>query len=520
MTVKNTHPDYNKMLQKWQRCRDVADGQDAVRMRTIAESVKHALAQMSQNAYIPSLKEQEANDYIAYVIRAPFYNATWRTIEGLNGMLFRKPPIVDAPDEVLVLLKDVTMNGDPVHMFMEDVGEEAMKVGRIGVLVDYPTVAEGTSAADAAKLNMRPRMCSYNAEAITNWDYRTINNAYILSQVVLTEQVSVVKDEFTKGSKTQYRVLDLGGVDPSSGATDLYRQRIYEINDKDEDVLVSGPLLPKMNGVYLDYIPFQFFGTDDLTAEIDSPPLIDLVDMNLSHWRTAADYEHGCHFSGLPTFYISGYRKGDGEKIYVGSSQALIFPDPQAKAAYAEVTSDFTALANSLKEKEARMAILGARMLEARIRGVESAEAAAIHRSGEQSMLSSVAQVLSIGMTRVVQWFSDWAGGVGEVSVDLNRDFYPMPMDPASLLALFQVWQGGGISKNVFFDNMQRGEVIDADATFEDEEAKINNEMKLAAQQNTQLSLEFGGGAPNKDQQQMNPPNNNNAQSQQKGAGA
>jgi len=31
--------------------------------------------------------------------------------------------------------------------------------------------------------------------------------------------------------------------------------------------------------------------------------------MNLHHYQVSRDYEHGCHFSGLPTLFISGYRQ-------------------------------------------------------------------------------------------------------------------------------------------------------------------------------------------------------------------
>jgi hypothetical protein len=58
MSVKNTHPDYDRMAPKWKRCRDVMAGQDAMRAATIASSVKRMETQTTVEAYIPALKDQ------------------------------------------------------------------------------------------------------------------------------------------------------------------------------------------------------------------------------------------------------------------------------------------------------------------------------------------------------------------------------------------------------------------------------------------------------------------------------
>jgi hypothetical protein len=93
-------------------------------------------------------------------------------------------------------------------------------------------------------------------------------------------------------------VLDLDG--------GRYRVCVFAdgAHGKDGDVLLS-EVYPLMNGKPLDFIPFTFLSTDDNTAEVDEPPLIDLVNVNLSHYRTCADLEHGAHFTGLPTPYIT-----------------------------------------------------------------------------------------------------------------------------------------------------------------------------------------------------------------------
>jgi hypothetical protein len=57
MPVNTQHPDYSTMVGRWKRCRDAADGEDAV----------HNAAE----TYLPKLKDQTPTDYQAYVMRAP-----------------------------------------------------------------------------------------------------------------------------------------------------------------------------------------------------------------------------------------------------------------------------------------------------------------------------------------------------------------------------------------------------------------------------------------------------------------
>lgn len=460
MPVNNQHEDYRRLAGRWKRCRDVSDGQDAV----------HAAGAL----YLPKLKEQEEDDYRAYVGRATFYNATWRTVAGLKGMLFRKPPTVETPKPLEELLDDVTMSGVPLQSFVETVCEEALKLGRLGVLVDYPTVSlEGATLADAKSQNLRPMLQLYLAERCINWATGRVNNVTVLTLVVLEEDFVIKVDEFTHKCEKRFRVLDL--VEGAAGKH-AYRVRVFRMKDGGiGEEQIGADMYPQMKGAPLEYIPFTFMGVDDNTPEVDEPPLIDLVNVNLSHYRSTADLEHGAHFTGLPTPWVAGYTpEKTGDKLYIGSQTAWVFGDPNAKCGYLEFTGQgLEALRNLTQDKEKQMAILGARMLEPQKKAVETAESQSTNRKGEESMLACAAQSISLGMTKVLEWFRDWADATGEVKFELNRDFYPAAMTPQMLTALVSGWQMGAYSDQVLFDNLQRGEIIGQDDTLEDEQARL-----------------------------------------------
>lgn len=455
MSVDHKHPRYLELSAKWKRCRDVIGGQDS--MRAAGE------------VYVPRLADQEKHDYESYLHRSVFYNATWRTISGLNGMLFRKPPEVEAPGAIIEMLKDVTHTGMPLQMFAASVVTEALSVGRAGIFVDYPAVdLANATAADAQRQNLRPHMAMYKAESIINWKIGQVNNKTVLTMVVLEESATVPKDEFEDQVVQQWRVLDLEPIAMSTGIQYVYRARVFRKNEKKEDVLQSSSR-PIINGKHPDNIPFYFIGVETTSWDAEEPPMIDLVDMNIAHYRVSADYEHGCHFTGLPTPVISGYEAEKEEKFYIGSMSAWVFRNPQAKAAFLEFKGEgLGSLEKNLIGKEQKMAVLGARMLEAQTRSVESANTASINRGGEQSLLACIGQTVAMGITNALSAFCRFAGQSEKVKFGLNKDFFPKAMEPLEITALVAAWQNEAIDYETLYDNLKRGEVISIDKTIED----------------------------------------------------
>lgn len=460
--VRTEHPLRIKMLPLWQRCEDAAEGEHAI----------HAAGER----YLPKLAEEESADYAKRLKRTPFFNATWRTISGLKGMMFRKAPTLDAPDNIKTMLEDVDMADTPLDVFAQDVSEDVLKYGFVGLLADRPPMpvnGDGSSitVAQAEAMGLRATIQSYSAPHIINWRQARINNVMMTTLAVLKEQADVAgADEFAQASEDRYRVLDLI---PSEGAY-VYRQRVFRINDKDEDEQVGEDIFPMMNGKRMGEIPFVFITTDDIGPNLESPPLLDLVDMNLHHYTVSADYEHGCHFSGLPTPVISGYTPSqEGEKLYIGGAAIITLADPQATAAYMEVQGDFGALKSNLDGKKSEMAVLGARMLEVSKDAVESAETQQQRTVGEQSQLGAMAQIISMGITKALQLFTAWSGSTATVSYEINRDFLPARMTAQELTALVTSWQAGAFSNQVLFENLKRGEVVQQSTTYEEEQERI-----------------------------------------------
>jgi len=456
MPADTQHHDYQRALPQWKRCRCAVDGQDAV----------HDAGEV----FLPKLKDQTAAEYKAYKGRASWFGATGRTLDALVGMVFRVPPMITAPAAAGPLMADATMSGMSAALLAKEVLEEVIEAGRVGLLVEHPTALAGpVTLADASAQGLRPYVTIYEAEDIINWREDRVRNMVQPTLVVLAEHATEPGgDPFEPVKVKQIRALML--------EDGRYLQRLYRKDSRDQWVQFGADIVPVMNGRALDYIPFVAIGPEAVSLDVQDPPLLDLVDVNLSHYRSTADLEHGAHFAGLPTAVVSGYQAKDGEKLYIGSATAWVFPDPEAKATFLEFSGQgLQALETRVEKKEAQMAALGARMLAPEKTGVESAGALGIRHNGEASVLAGMAGIVSAGVSKALGIAARWAGIAGDVSITLSRDYVPAGITAPEVTALVAAWQQGAISWNTLFDNLKRGEVISEDIDADAEEARIGN---------------------------------------------
>lgn len=457
MPVTDTHADYDVFASLWRTCRDASAGQEWI----------HA----GGERYLPRLSGQSDTDYRAYRKRALFYNATRRTIAGLTGLIFRKPADVAVPPAAQPLLEDVDRAGTPMDGFAQKLVGELLEVGRAGVLVDFPATSGHPLTRDAARMaGLRPHAVLYRAEDIIDWRMGTIGSACVPVHVRLAERVTAPgADEFSHAVAEQVRVLDLD-------AEGYYRQRLFR-PDGEGTYRQVAELAPLLNGRRLTHLPFLFVGPAGLDVSVARPPLLDLVHVNLAHYRTSADFEHGAHFTGLPTAVITGHRLEADTSLAIGSGEAWVFPEADAQAEYLEFSGQgLSALERSMERKEGQMAALGARLLAPEKRQVEAAETAAIHRAGEHGVLATLALSASRALTVMTRLLVRWQGLAvvdDDVRIALNTDYLPTPLTAQEITALLAAVQAGELSRPAFFDALKRGEVIRPDMSFETHHADL-----------------------------------------------
>jgi hypothetical protein len=429
--IDTKHPDYSEEM--WQKCRDFVIGGDRVKSQG--------------RRYLPELSGQSLERYEAYKARAMFYDATSRTMQGLMGAIFRRP--FECAVEFLPLVRGV----------VRDLTRELLIAGRVSLWVDV----------DAGG---KPYLTVYRAEDLVNWKVMRFRGEERLTLAVLRELVEDDLQSLDHDRGWQYRLVRSDGdgvrVEVYQLAQDVQGRESWELVNEVE-MLERGEPLEKM--------PLVVLSARGVETEVRPSPILGLVNANLSHYQSSADLENGRHYTGLPTAWVAGFRIGTGgNALVVGSEQAWVTDNPQARAGYLEFTGQgLHSLEEALRTKEHLMSVLGSRLLEGQRVGVEAAETARIRWAGESATLTSIVQSVEEGISRSLEFVNRFAGTDYDVSVKLNDDFSAARLSAGDVKALTQSWQLGLLSHETALENFKRGEILRGDKEISQEIDDIVN---------------------------------------------
>lgn len=437
MGIDAKHPLYQANVDAWQRCRTCYEGEDAVKA--------------AGALYLPLVSSaMDGTAYAAYKMRASYFEAVGRTVDGYVGAISRKPHVFELPEKLQPLIGSTTADNVGLAEFVKMMCSELLLVGRGGVLVDYDEATE------------LPFLKLYPAESIINWSPGSV----VLAETVYEADPD---DKFAQKPISQLRRIHM---DDGHCAVTVWRKSTSAVSVGSEWAIYS-EATPTYRGRAFDALPWVWLNLLGNVTSIEKPPLLGIANLSLSHYRTSADLEHGRHYTGLPTLYVAGVSERDAT-IDVGASAAILLNDPQAKVGYAEFSGQgLGSLENALEQKERQMAALGAAALNVHRKGIEAAETARIRVSGEHSLLMTVVSAVEAVLTAALQIAADWCGATGKIHIELNRDFVDVTLAPQTLTALLASYQAGAISLETFLYCLQQGEFLQPDVQVKDEAEKL-----------------------------------------------
>lgn len=468
MAVNVERQDYKNFKERWLRLRDCYEGRDAVLK--------------AGNTYVPDLPGADATGNMAYRKRGNFFNAVKRTVQGMVGAIFQEPPKATFPEAWKEVLDDITLTNIPFEMFAADTGREVLLMGRYGVLIDMPNFLadDKPGPTDGPK---RPYVLGYRTEDIINWRTTNIGGDDQLTMIVLKEcVVEQGKDEFESTEVEQFRVVRLVG---NVCTTQLYRE---DPNHKGTYLEYQGVKIAMRRGVALDFVPFIFIGATHATPELVVPPLLDLADVNLGHWRNSVDHEWGLHLVSLPTPWVAGAKgatTGTGP-MKIGPSVVWEL-EVQGSAGMLEFAgTGLGALVTAMDEKKKQMASLGARLLEDQPAVGETASAVRMRHAGEYASLKQVAQSVERGFSLVLQVIAWWVGTEAKpvdtkVNVELNKDYLDIKASAQEVQVALTALQAGEMSFETWYNFLATGEWVRQDVDVTQEQKDIAEAKKLSA---------------------------------------
>lgn len=482
----NRHPQYNYWMDSWRIMRDTSRGSIAVKA--------------AGQKYLPILDRMTDSGYVSYLERATYFNMVARTVNGLVGTIFtRTPKVQNLPKKLDANLKNVTQDNKSLSDFSKLVAQEVMTTGRYGVLLDMPPTAEN-----------EPYMQGYIAENILNWKVRTGSNGKEeLVEVVLVEfeDRSDPSNPSVNREVVRYRVLRLGSFLNESEELEFgYQQHIYRSVPGTQSTLSSAFTPPNLNsapdfvitprnrGKVFDFIPFCFFGPWSNDPDVDKPPLLDIADLNISHYRSYADLEHGRFYTAMPTYYAF-VNSNDGETEYsVGPNTVWQIVADKAPGIMEFHGSGLIFLERALDQKEHQISSLGGRMLGVRTNAAaESDNTVALKEKNERSLLLNITNAINHGFTKILFWYAVWLDvpekTASKIAMELNQDFLLDKMSAREFRAIAMMHKDGMLPLDVMYSYFQKAEIIPHDVSLEEFEEMLNdpkqfpNQVDVLAQQ-------------------------------------
>src|SRR5678816_1167284 len=402
MPVTTAHPHYIEYAPLWKKIRDVVAGEDTIKDRG--------------RRYLKQLGGQDDIDYLDYLDGARFFPATARTIQGFLGAAFRVAPVF--PTELQDWIKDITLTGIPAETLLKKDVEDKFQTGRYGLRVDMEL--------DGG----RPYLAEYDAEHIRYWREDLLDGRRQLIKLTLEEtEFTPGKDEFEVEVKPVYHVLD---IDPDG----YCRFRIFRKLGNIEEWIPELMPPPTRMGERLRFIPFVF------APELDKPPLLDLANVNLGHYKLTADYYDAIKFTSKPQPWIAA--TGIKDKTFrIGSRWAWALP-LGAVVGYLEYSGNgISDIRQALIDDEARMARIGAAVIEEPKEGVEAYGTARINQAGKSSLLASIIGETELEITKALRIMAWWGGLTNDVeddgiSCEMSKDFAESRMTAQELVLLVQ----------------------------------------------------------------------------------
>jgi hypothetical protein len=474
----NTRQDiFAARMAEWKRCRDAVAGTDAVHDAG-TEYLPRLGGQGYVNQTVPGIGTWQVDEYEAYNQRANWFNASKAAVKEMLGAILRTPPVPDMPEPMKPHLDDITLTGESAESFVQRLASEVITVGFFGVLVDLPAPERPEDwIIRRATVPSRPYWTGYRAEQILRIVPVNRDGIWVLGQVVLEEcTIEQGDDEFEDVEVTRWRVLQL------DAAGYLVVRRFEKLPGVAHPVELD-TLQPEVRQQRMQGIPFVTFGPTSLMPVPELSPILDLVDINFSHYRTSADLEAALHMLAVPTPYAAGVDNIDKE-LRLGFNVAYTSTNPNFKIAYAEFSgAGLGELRGALEHKEAQMDAIRARLMARQKGGVESAEAIRLRTSGEQNVLMTLSHTLSAGLSRLLQYHAAWMGLRNVVATyEVNDDFVEASWSPMEQSEHRADVQAGLISYETYYYLRQKGELTRPDISSEEERAAIEAERPLSGE--------------------------------------
>lgn len=456
-TPAYTDPMYHEMAPQWEIVDDLLGGTEA--MRKGAES------------YLIKNPTENAEEYTARLNRAELFNGLRRALNGLTGQVFRTPVSFseEANEQLVSAQSNIDGASGTLHSFARNLFYKALGYGHMGVLVDFPKVANASqlTLADERERGLRPYWIAYHPRNILNWRYELIDSQQVLTQLTLRDLAQERAGEFGTAQEYVYNVYRL---ELENG--DVTYQRWKKRS--------NGKLLPDEDAAPITNqtrIPFEvLYGGTELDVLYSQTPMLDLMYTNIAHWNVQSDHRHSLHMASVPIPIFKG-RPEKSKKIEVGPNIGIDIPKDGDAYFMEHSGAALGETRDELRDLEARMLMHAMGMMEKSTNVAETAEARRLDRDEQDSVLADKARALQRVLEHCAELHLNYSNTQdGDTGVEVNTDFENAELTVEEMEEYSKITERGQLSRERMWQLFEQGGRLGEDFNAAEEERRLDEE--------------------------------------------
>lgn len=420
------HPEHVEYSPLYMRIRDCLDSR-------IKEKGSVYLPDPSEGVHDKELRELRYKNYLQ---RACFVPVTRRTRDGLVAQVLMRKPKVQSPEDRNNLLQRISARGNSILSLANVALAENVAFGRGAFVVTYAANAD------------RPFIDFVQTEDIITWAELPYGMVDDIGRNVGSITVRKFFDTLGSDGVSVTKVAQLTQYTLSNQGVVWVRRKHSSLGpaSTSNNTKWTNYELLRVKGEAVRHIPVFPQGCEDNDIAIQTPPLGELADLNLSYYVNSADYEEFAKLAGQVTPVFSGlksdwYTKHIEGKVMFGM-RTPVGLNEGATAQLLQAQPNSVAK-EMLDKKEAQMVAVGARLIEERkIR--RTATEASLEDQSYHSILGHIASNTSEAFNQALNFFGKYYGlPEGALTIRLNDDFSTISSDAEHRRLLLEEYVAG-----------------------------------------------------------------------------
>ena len=415
--------------------------------------------------YLPKFPAETEASYEIRLKTATMYPAYQHTVGVMAGKPFARP--ITVPEEMDKTLAGWLQNADNEGRNLDTVAahgfESCVAYGQVHFFVEHmraPSTADGRplSVDEERKAGMRPYVVVVNLGQLIGFTHEKGR----LTQVRYMESIEQKDGDFGVKVVPQIRVLE-----PGKWTTMRKPEAPAADGTSTWTVFETGLTAP------LTEIPFVTAYGKRTGFMTSRPPLKELAHLNIKHWQSQSDQDTLMHVARVPILTVAGV--DDGFELQVGTKAAVKLP-VNATMSYTEHSGAAIGAGKvSLDDLKEEMRQAGSEMMVARFTQATATEVGA-EESGNKSDLQRIAQGFEDALDTVVNFMSQYRNIENKAELTVFKEFGVIEAGHVTAPVIIQAQTAGLLSKESAYEELQRRGVVSPDRTWEDEQARMEDE--------------------------------------------